>query len=237
MQESVPSAGTGNQPSTFVNRKPQLMLSQFKNPRFYVMLLADSAIFVTALVGAYFLRFEPHITGKEWLQMLKLGPFIVPAEVAVFGMLGLHRGMWRFTSLVDFWRLAEACLFSTLLALAYVFLCRFDNFSRAVLILDGMLTFLLAGALRMAIRSFYVVRMNPRGFKAYGLPDIRAWLKGTRRVLIIGAGAGGEKILREIIENPQLEICVAGFIDDDPAKHGLTVTAYRYEGISRGCRK
>ena len=210
------------------------MTTQLKNPRFYMMLLADSAIFATALVGAYSLRFEFQITAQHLRHMLALAPVMIPAGAVVFGMFGLYRGMWRYTSIVDFWRLAQACLLSVVLVLAYVSLFRFQGFSRAVLILYGLLTFLLAGGLRMVIRSFYVARMNPRGLKAYGLPDVRAWLRGCRRVLIIGAGAGGEKILREIIENPQLDFCVAGFIDDDPAKRGRTVHGISvYGNVSR----
>ncbi|MDR3569657.1 MAG: nucleoside-diphosphate sugar epimerase/dehydratase [Syntrophobacteraceae bacterium] len=199
------------------------MTCQFKNPRFYYMLMADSAFFLAALAGAYYLRFEFHVTGDHLRHMLELASVMVPAQAVVFGMYGLYRGMWRYTSIVDFWRLAQACLISMLLAFAYVALFGFQGFSRSVLILYGLLTFLFTGALRMAIRSFYIMRVNPRGFKAYGLPDVRAWLKGSRRVIIIGAGAGGEKILREIIENPQLDFCVAGFIDDDPVKRGRTV--------------
>ena len=196
------------------------------------MLIADSAIFVAALVCAYLLRFQFSITGDSLHQMLALGPVVVPAEVVVFGMFGLYRGMWRFTSVVHFSRLAQACLTSTILAFAYLFLFRFPGMSRSIFILNGMLTFLLAGALRMGIRSFYVARANPGGFKAYGFPDVRAWLRGARRVIIVGAGAGGEKILREIIENPQLDFCVVGFIDDDPAKHGRTVHGIPVRGDS-----
>ncbi len=187
------------------------------------MLFADLAIFVVALSCAYLLRFEHGMGGRQVHQMLALAPFIVPMEAVVFGMFGLYKGMWRYTSLVDFWRLAEACIFSLMGAFTYVFLLSLHELSRSILILNGILIFLLAGGLRMGIRSFYVARGNLRGLKAYGLPDVRAWLKCTRRVIIYGAGAGGEKILREIIENHQLDICVAGFIDDDPAKRGRTV--------------
>ena len=39
----------------------------------------------------------------------------------------------------------------------------------------------------------------------------------------MGAGAAGEKILREIFENYQLHYHVVGFIDDDPEKQGRSI--------------
>jgi UDP-GlcNAc:undecaprenyl-phosphate GlcNAc-1-phosphate transferase len=50
----------------------------------------------------------------------------------------------------------------------------------------------------------------------------------SRRVLIFGAGDGGEMVLRELNNNPQWKLAAVGFVDDDPRKankkiHGLTV--------------
>ena len=49
-----------------------------------------------------------------------------------------------------------------------------------------------------------------------------------RRVLIYGAGDGGEMVLRELNNNPEWNYLPVGFIDDDPLKkdkviHGLKV--------------
>ena len=49
-----------------------------------------------------------------------------------------------------------------------------------------------------------------------------------RRVLIYGAGDGGEMVLRELQNNPEWNLQPVGFIDDDPMKkdkviHGLKV--------------
>ena len=42
----------------------------------------------------------------------------------------------------------------------------------------------------------------------------------TKRLLIIGAGDGGEKIFREIHNNERLKYTVIGFLDDDLTKVG-----------------
>ncbi len=47
--------------------------------------------------------------------------------------------------------------------------------------------------------------------------------KHRKRVLIIGAGAAGEKMLREIFDNYQLHYDVVGLIDDDQKKMGRSI--------------
>ena len=58
------------------------------------------------------------------------------------------------------------------------------------------------------------------------LPAVAA--HGSRKVLIYGAGDGGEMVLRELNNNPEWNMQAIGFIDDDSKKkdkviHGLKV--------------
>jgi len=197
------------------------------------MMLCDSVIFAMACAGAYSLRFEFRITHEYMRQMAMVVSFIVPADLVLFYIFGLYRGMWRYTSVVDFWRLAEACLISMLLNYTYVFLLRFEGFPRTILILNAVLMFLMAGGARIFARSLYVARMKHKGFTAFGLRAVRTTLKEERRVIVIGAGSGGEKIVREILQSRNLSLCVVGFLDDDPSKWGRTIHGTRvYGGIS-----
>jgi hypothetical protein len=118
-------------------------------------------------------------------------------------------------SIRDFWLLARACLLSTLLVLALIlFMSGFRNYSRAIFILDGVLTFLLIGGKLIAIRSYFTGFANLKIREEF-FPKV-----GYKKILIIGAGDAGEKILREIFENNQLHYKVIGFVDDDPKKMG-----------------
>ena len=56
-----------------------------------------------------------------------------------------------------------------------------------------------------------------------------------KRVLIIGAGGAGEKILREISDNNHLHYDVVGFIDDDPQKAGRSIHGIFVLGSSTIC--
>jgi len=201
-----------------------LMLQHLENPRFYAMILTDAIVFVAAFVMAYCLRFEFVLTNVYWNQIKEVLPFLLASKLVVFYFFKLYKGMWRYSSLSDFWRLAQASLVSMLFCVAYVlYVHSFSGFSRAVFLLDALLTFLFTGGFRVAIRTYYSARAIKKENHdlAISLPEGRS--DPLKRILIIGAGSSGEKILREILENPHLRFHVIGFLDDDPAKRGRAI--------------
>src|SRR5205807_3670025 len=82
----------------------------------------------------------------------------------------------------------------------------FDGFSRAAFILDALVLFMLVTASRFAFRVLR--RLLP------------ANIPSGKRVLIYGAGDGGELVYRELLNNPGLQYVPVAFIDDDAAKAG-----------------
>lgn len=194
------------------------MYSQIKNPKMYLMIFSDGLIFALSIVVSYLLRFEFSLSPFYIQQIKTVLLWIIPLKVIVFVFSGVYRGMWRYTSIRDFWLLARACLLSTLLILAVIlYISGFKGYSRSIFFMDSVFTFLLVGGKLMAIRSYYSGFANPR-IREELFPKV-----AYKNVLIIGAGAAGEKILREIFENNQLHYRVIGFIDDDPHKKGRSI--------------
>lgn len=194
------------------------MFAQLKNRRLYLMVFIETIIFAISYTSAYLIRFEFALTPQNLDQIILILPWLIPLKIVVFFTFGLYKGMWRYASLHDFWRLAEGCCFSTLLVVAIIYsLYGLGGFSRAVFFLDAVLTFLLTGGVRIGIRTCYEFRdssANKRGWPHLltGKP------RNPKRILIIGAGRTGEKILREVLDNPDLNYEVVGFLDDDPRK-------------------
>jgi len=194
------------------------MYFQIKNPKTYLMIFSDVLIFALSIIISYLFRFEFSLSPFYIQQIKTVLLWIIPLKIIVFLFSGVYRGMWRYTSIRDFWLLARACLLSTLLILAVIlYMGNFQGYSRAIFIIDGVLTFLLIGGKLMAIRSYFAGYANPKTREEL-FPKVT-----YKKVLIIGAGAAGEKILREIIENYQLPYKVVGFIDDDPDKKGRSI--------------
>jgi len=85
------------------------------------------------------------------------------------------------------------------------------GFPRSVLVIDAVLTVMLIGGVRFALRA---VRESRR--PQHGGPR-------PRRVLIVGAGDAGEMLLREMHNNPGLGYLPVGFLDDDAHKTGFHI--------------
>ena len=201
------------------------MYAQFKNPNFYLMVITDVLLFTIALYLSYFFRFDFNFANINFEQIGDLLFWILPLKVFIFFTIGLYRGMWRYTSVKDFWLLIQACFIATVLIMVIILtISRFSGYSRSIFFIDGIFTFVLTGGVRMAIRSFFAM------FGNQALNVSSSLLSKTTRVLIVGAGDAGEKILREINDNYKLNYEVVGLIDDDEQKQGRTIHGVRVLG-------
>jgi UDP-GlcNAc:undecaprenyl-phosphate GlcNAc-1-phosphate transferase len=123
---------------------------------------------------------------------------------------GAYRGLWRYTSVPDMLRILRGISAGSAASVLYfVFTIRLENLSRAIFILDWLLLVVLLGASRVSFRLLGEMLRRPRA--------------DSRRVLIYGAGDGGELTLRELRNNPALKREPVGFLDDDRGKAGTRI--------------
>jgi FlaA1/EpsC-like NDP-sugar epimerase len=134
--------------------------------------------------------------------------------------------MWRYTSISDLLNIIKASSLSSLIVVSFIlFGTRFEGFSRSVFIIDWCFTILLISGFRLSVR-FYFEHIDRDesgiGIKS-ALKPFQKKPSKSKRLLIIGAGDSGEKILREIRDNAQLQYNVVGFLDDDLSKLGKKI--------------
>jgi len=194
------------------------------NKNFYLVLLLDSFLIVAAYFLAYLLRFEGQIPIKEWKSLNDTLPYIVPFKLFVFMFFGLYKGMWRYTSLVDLFNILKGTIISSgIVMIAILFIYRFEGFPRSVFVLDWILTSIFIAGVRVAIRLLLSERERGLKFLFQNPFSKRRTIRPQKRLLIIGAGDAGEKMLREIRDNPRLNYEVVGFLDDDSNKKGMRI--------------
>jgi UDP-GlcNAc:undecaprenyl-phosphate GlcNAc-1-phosphate transferase len=186
--------------------------------RFFEVLL-DMVLIILAYYGAYVLLFGSLEESGAMQHFLRTVPVLVFVKMATFLGVGVYRGIWRYTSVDDLVVFAKAvALGSVASVLAVLFAFRFEGFSRAVFIVDGLLLLLALAGSRTAFRLFRKI-----------LPTRRAARDG-RRVLIYGAGDAGDLLLREILNNHDLQYAPVGFVDDDPLKKGKVIHGLKVFG-------
>lgn len=192
-------------------------LADFTYKRRIFEVLNDLAIILLAYYLAFLLRFEGAITPEYFAGFINSLPVVLIAQLSSFLALGLYRGLWRYTGLDDLRVIIKAVAVASLLSIAAVLLLfRFEHLSRAVFVIDGVLLLLGVGGTRISFRL------------------LRNWLLQRsgdgRRVLVYGAGDGGELLVRELQNNRQLGLLPVGFIDDDPQKNGRIIHGVRVIG-------
>ena len=198
------------------------MIHQLKNRNFYVILVGDLVLFAASLILAYGLRFSLDIPEKDWNRILFLLPFLLPLKAVVFMLMGVYRGMWRYTSVPDALRLVKASVLATLTAMTALTLGqKFYGYSRSVFVADCIFTVFFCGGFRLAVR---ILGTNKRSLLKFWDREPEDTLPVRHvRLLIIGAGDAAASIIREIQGNPQSHYDVVAAIDDDYHKHGQTL--------------
>ena len=197
------------------------MKNLIRNRNFYLILAGDIALLIIAYISAYMLRFDGVISTEYWITDQKNSSPVIPVKVGIFFVFKLYQGMWRYASLVDLFNVVKASVISSLIIISIIlFAYRFEGFSRSVFFIDWILTLFLIGGLRAGIRI--ALSNNILSFFSFRNRT------SNKSMIIIGAGSAGEKFLREIIDNQELDYNVVGFLDDDLNKqskslHGIPV--------------
>ncbi len=178
--------------------------------------LLDGILITLSYYAAYVFLFGSFEEGPNWDLFVKTLPLVIVLKLTAFLVVGVYRGLWRYTSIGDFVTFAKAVALGTILSvLAVLFLYRFQYFSRSVFALDAIILLFAVAGSRTAFRFIRQVLPLPTATDG-------------RKVLIYGAGDGGEMVLRELRNNPEWNYQPIGFVDDDPLKkdkviHGLRV--------------
>jgi len=186
-------------------------------------LIADTLIIAFSLYAGFWLRFDGKIPEENIARFPFYLLVALVVKLAFLQLLGMYNFSWRFFSVLDQARLATALTLSSL-TMAGIFLGfrsseALGGMPRSVLLVDYVICFAMMTTLRV----------SKRVFREYLSKRDRV-LKGRSRVLIIGAGDAGNSIAQEMLRNPKSAFIPVGFIDDDPAKKGLSIDRVKVLG-------
>ncbi|GAB6095164.1 nucleoside-diphosphate sugar epimerase/dehydratase [Desulfatiferula olefinivorans] len=198
-----------------------------------IILFLDALVLGFSYYLAHLARFDFKVSSGQAALMLKTLPLVVLIKIGIFYVCNLYRGMWRFTSIQDVMNIVKAAVISSCVIVGGLLIYnRFQGFSRSVFVNDLCFTILAVAGIRLSVRIFFE---HYSGFfvKLAG-PELPADAPRPRRLLIIGAGAMGEKIFRLIRDAVEpRRYAVVGFLDDHPVKIGKLIHGVKVLGAVR----
>jgi FlaA1/EpsC-like NDP-sugar epimerase len=135
----------------------------------------------------------------------------IPIKLVVFAGTGLYRRIWSYASVAELERIVGGLIIASLCAavvgeLVVPFLnATSQTVPLPILAIDS----LLAGAFIITPRLFFRIR-TWHGQQRRRTDDVRA--------IIVGAGAAGQMIAKELLTNPKMGLYPVAFVDDDDRK-------------------
>jgi UDP-GlcNAc:undecaprenyl-phosphate GlcNAc-1-phosphate transferase len=177
----------------------------------------DFTLIWASYVIAHALRFDGNLAPDLEVLILKSLPWIILVKTLCFFSCGLYRGVWRYISLPDLVNILRAVVMSSVLsAFVVLYLWRFEGYSRAVFVIDGLLLFVSVSGSR---------RVEPL-FNEW----ITASVAGATPILNVGAGDTGAHLLQQLKHESSGRRRVVGFLDDDVTKQGDSIHGIRILG-------
>jgi FlaA1/EpsC-like NDP-sugar epimerase len=184
---------------------------------------ADALLVALAYYLAFRLRFldRTDLPHRYWVLFAHSVGFVILIKVTVFAAFGLYQKWWRYVSGRDFLTIVRAvAVASAIVVVLFTVLKPFDHdLPRSVAVMDFILTLLLITGARLAVRL--IVERPSHGHR---LP--------RHEVLVIGAGSGGQMVVREMQLNPNLGATAIGFVDDDARKQGMRMLGLKVLGTT-----
>jgi UDP-GlcNAc:undecaprenyl-phosphate GlcNAc-1-phosphate transferase len=186
--------------------------------------LLDFVLVTVSYYAAYRLKFDFIEFAANFTYFTQSLPVVVAVQLAAFFAVGVYQGVWRHFSASDAVTVVRGALTSTVLsALIFAYMFRDDpttpqieNYSSTVLIIYAVVVVLMVTGSRA---SFRVISDALQRRRQHG-----------RRIVVYGAGDGGAMAVRELLNNPDHNVRLVGFIDDDPRKRRARVRGYAVLG-------
>ncbi|MCD8013681.1 MAG: polysaccharide biosynthesis protein [Lachnospiraceae bacterium] len=168
-----------------------------------------------AIAFSYFfglwLRFDFQFTNipTEYLHSyVRFIPFYIIASILFFWFMRIYRGIWRFAGFNELLRYSLASLLASAAHAAVITLvCRRMPFS--YYIVGAVIQLILVVGIRFSYRFYTQVVVKK---------DNTAEEKPAQKVMIIGAGAAGRTVVRELQQSDKTSMVPCCLIDDNTNK-------------------
>ena len=179
----------------------------------YLVIYDIFAVNVSYLAALFF-RFDMHISSipPEYLHaFIKFAPIYTIFSLFVFHILRLYNSLWQFASFDELNRIIISSIFTTLFQAAFMTILMIQM-PISYYVFGAFLQFAMIVGIRFSYRYIKLERNRRYNNQA-----------AVHNVMIIGAGAAGKTILREMRNSQGMSGKACCVIDDNPNKWDRTM--------------
>ncbi len=167
--------------------------------------LLDLVLIAVCYYLGYRIRFDGEALTTFLPYFTASLPVVLGCKLAALYVSGLYQRSWGTFGLRDLFAVVRGVGLGSLLSiLAAAYLYQLEGFSRVAFLIDALLLTMAIVGTRASFRMMNLVAATRN--------------KRSRRVLVYGAGAFGQLLVREMRANAAWNMNPVVFVDDDPTK-------------------
>jgi len=183
-----------------------------------LIVISQVALIAVAYYVSFQLRFEFKLPDDVKRLFTNSFLIVIGVKVAAFYYFGLLRGWWRYVGISDLTDITRAAFTSSAaIYLLLLIVINLDGYPRSVIGIDCVLTILVVGGARFAVRAYTEVVER----------DV-----GEKNTLVVGAGHEGASLVRDLRQNAEGGCNPVAIVDDDPSKNGIKIHGVKVVGTT-----
>lgn len=189
----------------------------------------DTLVLVAAFLLAYKLRFDFMLPAHQWRDTLVQLPLVVGIELVVLRLAGVGRFVWRYTGLAETRTFALAAVVSVipLLTLRFALPAKLEMLEVPISVTLMNVALAFGGMLGMRVVRRVVFEQAEARRRTQGVA-----LNSKKPILLVGAGHAGITTAREIQSRADLDLVIAGFVDDNPQIQNTVIAGVKVLGTT-----
>ena len=200
-------------------KKLRNRIDQATRARTIALLLMDVILLNASSFAAYVLRYEFQfsliMTSGFIGQYMKIAPIYTVVAIVIFASLRLYQNMWEFASTNELAYIFVAVMLATFSEMVIGQMMNVYQ-PKSLLLINALFLMIALAGIRYSYRVMRTVKDRP--------------IAPQQRTMLIGAGATGAGMLRELQRSAHSRNKVVCMIDDDPAKLGSYLHGVRVVG-------
>ncbi|MCB5560420.1 polysaccharide biosynthesis protein [Anaerosalibacter bizertensis] len=177
----------------------------------YMLILLDIFLVNLAYFLSLYIRFEGQIDEVYLNNYMNHIVIITFIKIFIFYLFKLYKSLWKFASIDEMIEVVSASIVSNIVATAYMMIVGV-KLPRSIYLMVPIMDMAFVGGTRF---SYRVLRRLRYSTSMGG--------DSSKKVLIIGAGAAGAMVIKELRNHNTLRSQPVAIVDDDPRKIGQNI--------------